>query len=283
MTCNMVEKNQSSWADNIIEKFVPPSAEKGISVTLIIPVFNNSESIGVTLESVKRQNYPHLEVIIVDAGSTDRTLEIVGSYSKLVSRIYTVTEFNLFDMVNRGITLATKRYLTILFPGSYYLSDGALNTMAHAAGENDYPHLLYAGSIQSEVKRSPRLVHLALDREALRRGVCPVTLSACWFRTDIFETLGKFSSSLTVRSGFDLLCRILASSSYRMVMVDRVLVEYRNDRFSYAKLLKYGSDTWRILHAHFGLLWAFVWFLGVNHLNFVRWWLRNLEQRAFKT
>lgn len=283
MICNMVEKSQGSWAENIIERFAPSPLEREVGLTVIIPTFNNSESIGRTLESVRRQNYPHLELIIIDAGSTDHTLEIAGSYAELISRVYTVTDFNLFEMVNRGIALASKRYLTILFPGSFYLSDGAYNIMAHAAGENNYPHLLYAGSIQSELRRSPRLVHFALDRETLRRGVHPATLPACWFRTDLFETLGKFSPSLTVRSSFELLCRIATRGDYRTAMVDRVLVEYHRGRFSYAKLLKYASDTWRILQTYFGFFAAAIWFLGVNHLNIVRWWLRSIERRTFKT
>ena len=278
----MESHHKPSWSEKIIAKFIPESLKKEVGLSLIIPVFNDSERIGATLESVKRQNFSPLEVIIVDAGSTDHTLEIVNSYQNLISRIYTVTDYNLYEMLNRGISLASKRYTAFLFPGSFYLSDTAFHVMAHAIGEGDYPELLCSGAIQTETRRVPRQLLLPLERSCLQRGIRPVVLAACWFRSDLFEILGKFHSSFTQRSFFDFLCRFIQQDSFRVVQLDRVYVEYDAGRFSYGKLLKYASDTWRILNIHFGLKWAFVWFLGVNHFNFVKWWFRNLERRAFK-
>ena len=59
-------------------RFGPP--EKGPAVTIIIPVFNNAETIIPLLDSLACQTIPADEIIVVDDGSTDRTAELVENY-----------------------------------------------------------------------------------------------------------------------------------------------------------------------------------------------------------
>ena len=80
-------------------------------VSVIIPVYNNAQSISATLESVLEQDYPLFEVVVVDGGSSDRTLEIVKSYHDDRIHIYTVSGYERYEMLNKGITQAKGRYL----------------------------------------------------------------------------------------------------------------------------------------------------------------------------
>lgn len=270
---------EEGWSEKILDKYVPRSSSSSFIITLIIPVYNCSERIGETLESVKRQHYPALEVIIVDAGSTDRTLEIINSYHSLISRIYTVTDFNPYEMINRGIALASGRYITILFPGSVYLSDVTFQVMEQAIVENDFPDLVYCGSVKREGRNSPHILNNRLDRKLLRRGVQPTTLSACWLRIDLLERVGKLSSTFTIRSDYDFFCRILQQKELRIKRITRIYVEVDEGSFSYPKLVKFATDTFRIIRIYFGFWKAFIWFLGINHLNIFRWWLKNMRQK----
>ena len=52
-------------------------------VSIIIPVYNASQKIALTLDSLVHQNYPDFEILVIDAGSTDRTLEIVKQYKNI--------------------------------------------------------------------------------------------------------------------------------------------------------------------------------------------------------
>ena len=57
------------------EKFIP-------SISIVIPVFNSKATLRLCLESIRGQNYPRdkIEIIIVDAGSTDNTLDIARQF-----------------------------------------------------------------------------------------------------------------------------------------------------------------------------------------------------------
>ena len=62
-----------------------------LSVTVVIPAFNEERSIGQTIESIAASDYPKgkLEIIVVDDGSKDKTLEIAKKYRSKIIKVYT--------------------------------------------------------------------------------------------------------------------------------------------------------------------------------------------------
>ncbi len=278
------QKNKDkAWAEALEEKLLPHEREEEpIPLTVIIPVYNCSEVIGATLESIEQQDYSPLEVIVVDAGSTDRTLEIVNSYATLISRIYTVASFNLSDMINRGISLASGKYLTFVFPGTYYYSGTTYLTFANAARDTTFPDLLYCGSIQREVKREPHTVFFPFQLKLIEQGQHPATIPACWFREDLFDRIGKFNPHLSLRPGYEFFCRVTCEEGVRVHTIDRVLVDFDYGRFSYGKILRFAAETWRVISSHFGFGKAFSWFLSINHLVLIKWLWRRFKERVFR-
>lgn len=69
-------------------------------VSVIIPAYNAEQFIAKTLHSVLQQTYPNFEVVVVDDGSSDRTVEIVQSFARKDARIM------LFCQVNAGVAVA---------------------------------------------------------------------------------------------------------------------------------------------------------------------------------
>src|SRR5438445_1955260 len=57
---------------------------RSLKISVVTPSFNSVRTIRETLESVKRQDYPHVEHLVIDGGSTDGTLEVVKEYSKVI-------------------------------------------------------------------------------------------------------------------------------------------------------------------------------------------------------
>jgi glycosyltransferase involved in cell wall biosynthesis len=78
-------------------------------LSIIIPTLNEEESIGMLLKAIKRQTYKSLEVIIADAGSTDRTCQIAKKYGCRVIEGGTPSIGR-----NRGAAVARGKYLLFL-------------------------------------------------------------------------------------------------------------------------------------------------------------------------
>lgn len=86
------------------------------TLSIIIPVYNAHERIKKCLESLIRQTYQQLEIICVDDGSTDCSLEVLQQYAAEDSRIKVIHQANagVSSARNRGIEEATGKYLTFV-------------------------------------------------------------------------------------------------------------------------------------------------------------------------
>lgn len=85
-------------------------------VSIITPLYNGEHFIAKTIDSVLAQTYPHWEMIIINDGSTDHSVEIVQAYVNKDSRIKLYTQQNAGSAAarNNGIKQATGRYIAML-------------------------------------------------------------------------------------------------------------------------------------------------------------------------
>lgn len=91
-------------------------------VSFILPVYNVEEYLPECLDSLLRQTMPHVEIICVDDGSTDRSLEILRSYAEKDSRIHVLTQKNQYAGTarNLGMAKATGEYLVFLDSDDFF-------------------------------------------------------------------------------------------------------------------------------------------------------------------
>ena len=85
--------------------------------SVVIPTFNKSQTIGATVESVLRQTYPNVEIILVDNGSTDSTKEVISKLETSISNlrvIYLPANLGPSNARNTGIRNASGRYIFLL-------------------------------------------------------------------------------------------------------------------------------------------------------------------------
>jgi hypothetical protein len=80
-------------------------APRNLRVSIVINTYNRCASLATTLASLRRQNYPHLEVIVVNGPSTDGTAELLKSWRDFV-RVGTCADRNLSVSRNVGIAMA---------------------------------------------------------------------------------------------------------------------------------------------------------------------------------
>ncbi len=106
-------------------------------ISVVMPVYNSEATIARALRSIQsQQDIPALEIICVDDGSTDRSLEILEKLAQTDSRITVLTQKNQFAGTarNRGMAQAKGKYVAFLDADDCYLP-GALSALyKHAEG-----------------------------------------------------------------------------------------------------------------------------------------------------
>jgi glycosyltransferase involved in cell wall biosynthesis len=100
-------------------------------ISIITPSFNQGEFIEQTIQSVIEQNYPNLEYIIIDGGSTDNSVEVIQKYSPWITYWVSEKDSGQSDAINKGLKIATGEIINWLNSDDYY-EPGALFKIADA-------------------------------------------------------------------------------------------------------------------------------------------------------
>jgi glycosyltransferase involved in cell wall biosynthesis len=131
-------------------------------ISIVVPSLNKARFIEKTLDSIVKQNYPNLEVIIQDGGSTDGSLEIIKKYAREYPKIFryeSKKDKGQLNAINRGFEKATGQILTYINADDVYTKDAFLK-VAEAYARNPEA-LWFAGKaevIDENGKEIARLV-----------------------------------------------------------------------------------------------------------------------------
>src|SRR3989344_2389993 len=111
-----------TFFQNRKEIFLVPKSKKSFSVSVLIPAFNEQDSLEETVESVLKTDYKNLmEIIIINDGSTDNTLKIARGLQKKHSNIIVLNKKNSgkADSLNHALKIAKGELVAVVDADSF--------------------------------------------------------------------------------------------------------------------------------------------------------------------
>jgi glycosyltransferase involved in cell wall biosynthesis len=164
---------------------MPPS----LKLSIVTPSFNSIHTVKETLESVAYQDYPHVEHVVIDAGSTDGTLEILKSYPS----VHWISEPDegLYHAMNKGIQMATGGAVGILNADDCYcpgiLGKVAAAFVAHPNWDALFGDYIFVDANGQEIYRREEA---CWDPQIVRFGLGIALHQALFVRKATYERLG---------------------------------------------------------------------------------------------
>lgn len=188
-------------------------------VSIITVCRNADKTIARAMQSVAEQTYAPIEYIVVDGGSTDRTLDMIKC-CPVVTRWISEPDNGIADAFNKGIVLATGEWVGILNADDWYEPETAA-TVIGVAGDADVVHgpvRYWDGDMQKEV--------FYPNQEALCREMT-INHQSVFVRRSVYEALGGFDMSYRYAMDYELLLRIRAAGYRFYAVADTVLANMR--------------------------------------------------------
>lgn len=226
-------------------------ASLGPMVSIVTITYNAAQTLERTIASVERQDYKAIEYIIVDGGSTDGTMQIVGHHERTVNRCISEPDDGIYFAMNKGLAVATGEFVWFLNAGDELAEPTTVSSvMAHAQGADviygDTVITNLDGSVQGNRRLAPPD---ALSAESFRDGmlVCHQAFVARRTLCPAYDTAFRFSAD------YDWCLRILTKAR-TVVNTHATLVRFLDGGFTKSHIVEGLRERFTIMARHFGFL-----------------------------
>ncbi|MBI3500637.1 MAG: glycosyltransferase [Bacteroidetes bacterium] len=196
-----------------------------MKISIITPSFNQSKYLEETILSVLNQNYPELEYIIIDGGSTDGSIEIIKKYENYFTYWISEKDRGQSEAINKGLEKATGEIITWINSDDK-LFEGALFKVADHFLSSPDVGLIYGGVIFDEKKINNN--NFGYDNPCLERYLAGIAFPqpAAFFKRSLLEKVGSLNEKYHYGMDYDLFSRLALITQFKKT----------NDIFSYYRL-----------------------------------------------
>ncbi len=184
---------------------------------------NNAEGLARTIGSVMMQTFIDYEYIVVDGLSTDGSVDVINEFRSNVDQVLIESDTGIYNAMNKGLGLATGKFIQFLNSGDEFCDSDALRIVAAQIEEAEliYCDVKLFGGKSESVKTHPD--HLS-TRFQLTGMICHQAIFAS---LDLFKRTGGFDESFKVYGDYDWMTNAIRHQNASYRHIHSVLVKYQ--------------------------------------------------------
>jgi len=230
-------------------------------ISIVTPSYSQGAFIERTIKSVLSQNYPNLEYIVMDGGSTDKTVKILKKYGKQITW-KSERDRGQTHAINKGLKLATGEIVTYLNSDDTY-QPGTLKLIGEYFRKHPKVAFAYGHGrlIDPKDKEIGFYNDFQEDHEKLFAS-CGISQPTAFWRRKLLKTVGLFDETFHFTMDYEYWVRV--SAKYELVFLPNVLANTRihPDAKTSAFTHKLHTEAIRVDLTHYGKVhydWIFTY------------------------
>ncbi|WP_251366995.1 glycosyltransferase family 2 protein [Polynucleobacter sp. MG-Unter2-18] len=219
--------------------------ESHLKISVVTVCYNSAKTLAKALQSVRDQNWPHVEHIVIDGGSKDTTSEILNRFCSSLAYVVSEPDNGIYDAMNKGIQRATGDIVCFLNSDDHYADKTILSRVAARMKKGELDAVFGDVTFFNEGDPDRTIRHYrsaSFHLSSLAWGLMPAH-PALFMRREIYSRLGGFKPEYRIAGDFEFIARAFAASHLRYEYLPEVLVKMQTGGVSTASGFK-----GRILH-----------------------------------
>ncbi len=171
-------------------------------VSVVITTYNREKSLGKAIESVLRQSYSNIQLIVIDNGSTDGTRGVIQSYTRSfkVDYIYQGDQKRYLSALNEGIDAAKGKYIAVLDDDDFWCDKTKIEKQVDFLEKNTDYVLVGGGVIGRDQEKKEFVMYLLPQKDAdIKKTILiknTLAHTTVLFRKDAWEKAGGYDEGL---------------------------------------------------------------------------------------
>lgn len=200
-----------------------------MKISIVTAVYNRESVVEQCIASLNAQVYEDIEHVIIDGGSSDKTVEIVNKTRRPDSLFVSESDDGIYDALNKGIGMASGEVIGILHSDDFFTDPAVLSDVAAAFSDPScdgvYGDLEYV-SKEDRTKVIRRWEAKAWKQVNLKRGWMPPH-PALFLRRSVYDRVGLFDLQYQIAADYDFILRSFSQPGFVARYLPRVLVRMR--------------------------------------------------------
>lgn len=195
--------------------------------SIIVPTFNTASTLDACLRSIVGQTCNDFEVVLVDGGSTDGTLDTVKTFaSELDTRLvsHSGPDDGPYDAMNRGVDMASGSWVLFLGADDVLYEADTLARVAAFIDGHDSAGLVY-GDVINRSTGTRHAGEFDLDRLLFETNMCH---QAIFYRRELFAGIGPYNLRYRIWADWDFNIRCLSNPALVTRYMDIVVTLYND-------------------------------------------------------
>ncbi|MCZ4221827.1 glycosyltransferase family 2 protein [Pedobacter rhodius] len=200
-----------------------------MKISLITVLYNGEAFLKECIESVIHQTYKNIEYIVIDGGSTDRSLSIINHYKKHINYFISEKDKGLYDAINKGISVSTGDVVGILNADDVLAGEYVIDQIAAAFKQNPDIDGTY-GDLNYVYPVSLKIIRKWKSRQANRHDIKSGWMPAhptLYLKKNLFEKHGNYALDMGTAADYDLILRFFHTHEINALYLPVLMVNMR--------------------------------------------------------